>query len=571
MHRIVRRALAVWFAALLAVPAGWGSPPQSAQRPKLVVILVVDQMRTDYITLYGHQWTKGLRRLINEGAWFTEAAYPYLNTITCAGHATISTGTEPYKHGMILNSWWNRTEGKSESCTLDRGTPLVSLGQDLQGGGESAYHLRAPTLAEELRKQFGKEHARVASFSRKARSAVLLGGPDADAVVWLADQGVWTTSEAYPLEPFLRTFVSLNPIEKDLRKQWKLSLPKSKYLYKDAASGEKPEPSQWTTQFPHRLRNGSSSPDSSFYKAWTDSPFADEYLAHMARQTASAFRMGRGDGMDLLAISFSALDGVGHDFGPRSFEVQDTLVRLDATIGELLNFLDRQVGKGNYVVALSADHGVADVPEQFKGSGEGAGRVPTGRIMDVVMKVLSQHFGPGRHTIAAMYTDFYFADGVYERLLANPEVLEEVICAIRSVPGVDRVFRSDQLPGLRESHDPLERAAARSYFPERSGDLIIVPKQNWFFVPGREARSSGTTHGTAHPYDARVPVILWGTGVRPGKYSQPASPADIAPTLAALAGIVMPEATGRVLHEAVGLPEKNQLARPDDSLLDSPR
>jgi phosphopentomutase len=188
-----------------------------------------------------------------------------------------------------------------------------------------------------------------------------------------------------------------------------------------------------------------------------------------------------------------------------------------------------------------------------------------------VEKLLSKHFGKpnGRYVAATQYTDFYFANGVYSKLLDNPAVLEEVIAAIQKTEGIARVFRSDLLPGLRESHDPMERAAALNYFPGRSGDLILVPKENWFFVPGRDGMTVAT-HGTAHPYDARVPVILYGPGIRRGRYSQPATPADIAPTLASLVGLTMPEATGRVLHEALALPEKNQLAQPD-SLLDSPK
>ncbi len=560
--------LAVWIAAPAWQPAA-AQRQEAPARPKLLVILVVDQMRSDYITAYGHQWTKGLRRLVDHGAWFTEGAYPYLNTVTCAGHATISTGAVPAVHGMILNSWWNRASAVSESCTRDYHTPLVTFGEPLEGG-ESAIFLRAPTLAQRLREQLGKEQARVAAFSRKARSAIMLAGKDADAVAWLAEDGIWTTSQAYPAQPFLRTFFGSNPVAKDVRKKWTLSLARSKYLYKDSALGERPQPPHWTARFPHRLRNGTLRPDADFYGAWNDSPFADEYVARMARTAVDALDLGQRDGAtDLLAISFSTLDGVGHDFGPRSFEVQDTLVRLDATIGKLLAYLDDEVGKGNYTVALSADHGVADVPEQMNVLGEDAGRVPTGRTVEAVMKVLEKHFGEGRHVIAQMYTDFYFADGAYQKLLEHPAVLEEVIAALQRVPGVARVLRGDLLPERRESPDPVERAAALNYFPERSGDLIIVPKLNWFFVPGRGS-STPATHGTAHPYDTRVPVLLWGAGIRGGKYSQPATPADIAPTLAALAGIVLPEATGRVLHGALAPQKKIEVAMPD-SLLDSPK
>jgi predicted AlkP superfamily pyrophosphatase or phosphodiesterase len=416
-------------------------------------------------------------------------------------------------------------------------------------------------MAQRLRERFGQENVRVVSLSRKARSAMMLAGPKADVVVWHSGGGNWATSVMYDTPDFLVDFLRANPVEKDFRAVWNRTLPGSRYLYQDRARGERPSAQHWSDRFPHRLRENSGQPDAAYFSAWSVSPFVDDYLGQMAVAVTDHMRLGRQPGTDVLAIGFSSLDSVGHAFGPRSHEVQDTLVRLDVTIGRLLDHLDRSVGRANYVVALSADHGVATIPEQLLVEGEDAGRVASTRVFQAAQQAAEKHLGPGRHVQAAMYTDLYFTAGTYPKLRDRPEALAEVMEAIARVPGVARVFRGDDLPLRRNSGHPLERAAALSYFPGRSGDLIVVPRENWFFVTASNGRTPAT-HGTAHWYDARVPVIFWGHGIRPGKYSVAASPADIAPTLAALCGVDLIEADGRVLGEALAPVEKIRVSRP---------
>jgi predicted AlkP superfamily pyrophosphatase or phosphodiesterase len=549
-----RRLSLLALAALLPASSVFAQKKRAPKPPPLVVILVVDQMRSDYITEYGHQWGRGLKRLVEEGAWFHEGAYPYLNTVTCAGHATISTGSFPSTHGMILNGWWDRARGKSVSCTEDALSPVVSYGRPTSGGA-SARNLSFPTLAEQLREHLGERRVRVVSLSAKARSAIMLAGHSAQVAVWFeANTGSWVTSSAYDsgLE-FLPRFLKARPVEQDFGRSWTKLLPESAYLYPDDAPGEHPPISGWTRVFPHALRGLNEHPDATFYAAWRASPFIDEYLAAMAKAAVDELRLGRGRATDLLAVSFSALDVVGHDFGPQSHEVQDVLVRLDVAIGSLLTHLDRTVGKENYVVAFSSDHGVASLPEQYAGTNGGdSGRVSVSEIRRRVEGALQPRLGNGRIVAQALYTDLYFSNGVYNKLRENPAAMDAAIQAIHSVPGVWRVFRGDLLPQRKSSDDPVERAAALSYFPGRSGDLIIVPKPNWFFVPSLgSSQPGGTTHGTLHPYDARVPVILLGRGIKPGKYSGAATPADLAPTLAHLCGFNMPGADGRVLMEAL--------------------
>ena len=320
------------------------------------------------------------------------------------------------------------------------------------------------------------------------------------------------------------------------------------YAYKDEGEGERP-PAGWGITFPHVLKGTSGKPDQTFYNLWQASPFSDAYLGRLAENAVDALHLGQGPATDYLGVSFSATDTVGHAFGPRSQEIQDVLLRLDRTIGALLDHLDRAVGADRYVVALTADHGIAPIPEQLILEGRDAGRIDTNAISARAEQAAKAVLGDGKYLSSVLYTDVYFAPGVYSKLVAKPEALKAVVDAIRSVPGVLRVFRGDQLPSQRTSKDPLERAASLSYFPGRSGDLIVVPKPYWIL-----SMSAGTTHGSGNGYDQRVPVMFLGARVKAGSYQQSASPADIAPTLASLCGIAMPKAQGRVLREALTAP-----------------
>ncbi len=518
-------------------------------RPKLLVMLVVDQMRGDYIDRYGGQWTGGLRRLADEGAWFREAGYPYLNTVTCAGHATIGTGSLPRTHGLALNEWWDRTAGREVTCTADPNAPLVSYGTPAKGG-DSSWRLEVPTLADALRAQLDPA-PRVVTVSLKARAAIMLAGHGGTAVTWM-DGNDWVTSTAFadaPV-PFVQRFVTANPVAAELGEVWTRALDASAYLFADDGLGERPLRG-WGPTFPHPLAGDGTGTDADRWERWRRSPYSDAYLGRLAEAAIDALKLGQGPGLDYLGVSFSALDLVGHRFGPRSQEVQDMLVGLDRTVGHLLDHLDRTVGRGRYVVAFSADHGVAPIPEQMAALGLSAGRVDLRHMASRVEEVLQPWLGPGRHLAATNYTDLYFAPGVYDRLRARPDAMRAVLAAIRAEPGIWKVYRSEELQSADASaaSDLLMRAAAESYVPDRSGDLLVVPRPYWILS------SDATTHGSANWYDQHVPLVLMGAGVRPGQYLTRASPADVAPTLAFLAGVTLARPDGRVLSEALVLPD----------------
>src|SRR5688572_9043684 len=363
MRRAYARRLMFGGAAVLVTwLAIFSWPNQDQTAPRLVVLLVVDQLRADYLTQFAHRWRGGFRTLLAEGAYFTRAEYPYLNTVTCAGHATISTGTLPRTHGLILNRWWHRDERRTWNCVDDEAVTPVTYGGPAKLGS-SAKRLLVPTLADELRAQ--KPGARVVSLSLKPRSAIPLAGGGGTAVTWLDEEAhTFVTSSAFATGPVaeVRAFMDADNFERDQERTWTLQVRDTTYRAPDLDSDERPR-AGWTSLFPHPLA-GIRAADTQFISRWERSPFGDAYLGRMASALGDRLRLGRGTTTDYLAVSFSALDMLGHDFGPESREVEDLLMQLDATLGALIQRLDDTVGRGGYVLALTADHGVAEIPDQ---------------------------------------------------------------------------------------------------------------------------------------------------------------------------------------------------------------
>lgn len=549
-------------ALLLAVAAG---RPDAQTSPSLVVILVVDQMRADYLRTFERHWQRGFRTLLQEGTVFERAAYPYMGTYTCPGHATIGTGTFPRTHGMISNAWYHRDQGESPECTADSTVAAVSYGREVRTGASPA-RLLAPTLADELRAQ--KPGARVVAISLKSRGAITLAGRAGEAVVWFDDTaGAFATSRTYAAAPVpeVKQFIDAYSHEYDFGRVWTLLGPPHGYVYGDAGIGERP-PTGWTGLFPHALvlagraggagAQGAAAPTPAQQAAtaqqnavtlsglWQSTPFANTYLGRMAVSLVNAFRLGQRGQTDFLSISFSTLDDVGHAFGPESREVEDILRHLDVTLGELIDALDARVGRSNYVLALSADHGV--VP--YAGFGRG-GRVHTDDVRDRIDETLTERLGPlerGSYVASIGSGNVYLNAGVFERLKADGPAMVALERAILAMPGVARVLRADRLSD--SSPDEVVRAAALSHVPGRSGDLIIVTQEHWVLL-GRTVYA--TNHGTHYAYDTNVPLILLGSGIGTGRVTAAATPADIAPTLARRVGITMPRAEGRVLTEAL--------------------
>jgi type I phosphodiesterase/nucleotide pyrophosphatase len=536
----MRRLRLSWAFLLLA----WARVAQGepAERPRLVVLLVVDQLHADYVTWYGAGWKRGLRRLYDGGAWFDQAAYPFLNTLTCVGHATLGTGTYPHRHGMVLNAWYDRRAQTTVECTHDADAPLVPYGGAGPAAGaregESARNLLVPALPDAMAEQLAPR-PRTVAFSWKARSTLGLAGHHPDVALWFQD-GRWVTSRAFasaPL-PWLEKTIAANPVEAMLAKPWTELMPPASYRFEDGAPWERPPPG-WSAVFPHCFEG------SARLKLWGSSPGPDEYLGRLARAAIEEMHLGAGPSTDYLAVSFSMLDIVGHSFGPKSHEVQDVLYRLDGVIGDLFDTLDRRVGAGRYVVALSADHGIAAIPEELQREGQDAGRIAASDLKKKAEEAIARELGGGPAVASVEFHEIYLLPGVYDRLAQKPGALERTLAALRTLPGIADALAGPPLEHVTATSSAAARAAALSYFPGRSGDLLVVAKPNWIFG------ALGTNHGSMNRYDQHVPVILYGARIKAGKYHRAVSPADIAPTLAQLAGVRLPGAEGSVLGEAL--------------------
>lgn len=541
------RSLVVGLLLALMCPARAGAqapatPVSTTPRPSLVVIVVVDQMRADYLAAMRDRWTDGLARLTRDGAVMEQTFYPYLQTVTCAGHATVGTGAFPSTHGIIANAWWRGT--RSAPCTED---PTVSPVAYEPGGdrdGHSAVQLLVPTLGDRLRAH--DPDSRVVTLSTKPRSAIMLAGKGG-LVTWLDERNVWATSTAYVdgrYSPVSR-YLAEHPRSTLRGEVWERTADRTTYTGEDGAIGETP-PRGWTSTFPHPLRGAPGTAEREFNTLWENSPYSDEALAGLTATLVRDLRLGKSGHTDYLGVSFAALDYVGHKFGPDSHEVQDTLLRLDRTLGQLLRVLDEAVGPGGYVLGLTADHGVAPIPESRALAGLEGGRVEKRAVLDTVTSALAPALGPGRHAVRMDGAQVYLSAEAQARVEANPALLEPAMRAVAAMTGVDRVLPAAGLERQRESPDPVVRAAALSHVTGRSGQLVVITKPYYI---ASDPNPDATTHGTHQAYDQHVPMIFFGAGVKAGRYRDAASPADLAPTLADRIGLPMPGTDGRPLRQ----------------------
>ena len=455
---------------------------------------------------------------------------------------------------MISNEWWDREQQKDVTCTSDSSVKSIRYGGDTTDGGDTVNKMLIPAFADELKYQSAKP-THVVTFSLKARAAITMAGHQGDAVTWLdSAKGLWMTSSAYPVAPFVEEYAKTHPISADFGKTWSPLLPESAYAYDRTAVGSI-TPYGAAVPFPHPLRgaDGNSKPDGVFYGQWSASPYSQTYLAEMAADAVDKLHLGRGPGTDYLGVSFSSLDYVAHAFGPRSWEVQDELARLDRDLATLFAHLDKSVGRANYVVAFSADHGGAPIPEDLKKTGIDSGWLSLEEVRNRAEKALESFEIPKPAIASVGGSDIYLKPGVLDKLQSLPQAYDALIKAIESVPGVAKVYLANEVEGRPSTLNPILRAESNSFYKPRSGDLIIVPKPYWPWDYGtaKSPRRYGTTHGTPYYYDQRVPVIFMGYGIQPGEYHADATPADIAPTLAEICGITLVSRDGHVLPDAL--------------------
>lgn len=531
---------------LLQSPA-WGAQAPPA-RPKLVVVIVIDQLRPDYLERFRSHFTKGgFNLFLQRGASFTGAKYQHAITSTCPGHAVVLTGSYAKVNGIVANDWYDAAAGREVYCATDTTVALIGV----SGEGRSPRNLIGFTVGDEL-SLASNGRSRIVTVAGKDRSAIMLGGHLADGAYW-TDDTLFVSSTYYmkELPAWVRRFNGSGVMTAYAGKSWNRLLPPAAYagLGPDDMAGEENVEGRGRT-FPHTLP--ASSPAPRFATSLEYSPFHNEVIAEFAMLAIQAESLGTDAQADLLAIGFSALDRVGHAYGPQSHEVMDLMVRTDRLLERLFLFLDRWVGLGNTLIVLTADHGVAPLPEVVRRIKPEAatGRVNPATIFSAVKAGLEARYGsapnPGwvlHHVPPMLYLN---ERALQAKGIAIPEAERVAKDAAQSVPVVHEVLTSSEM-----SHQRIQNVAsgsAMSFHPSRSGNLLYQLRP--YYILGEEA--TGADHGSPWDYDAHVPLLWFGTGVAPGRHPEAVSMADVAPTLALMLGIARPGGTdGKVLKQVL--------------------
>ena len=547
--------------------------PTAQKRPRLVLLIVVDQFRYDYLERFGDLFgPNGFRRLMRDGASWTQSNYDHMPTYTAPGHGTMMTGAYPAESGIIGNEWLDRPSGKRiTSVTDDTVKPLGGIPTEPPS---SPSRLMASTVGDELRLATN-DRSKVIGISVKDRSAILPAGRHANAAYWFStNSGTMVSSTYYfnQLPAWVTSFNNTKPADKYFGTKWERVLPEDEYVKRVGPDNPKWEDvsNAWTPDtntFPHTVTGGVNAPGSKFYIALDYTPFTNEMLVSFAEQAIVNEQLGADDDTDVLTVSFSANDYVGHRFGPYSQEVMDVTLRTDRNIATLLDFVDARVGLANTLIAFTADHGVSPIPEHAAAMGLGGGRIPFATVMGKIQAAISARYNPHgktpdptadyllRFQEGTAWREWFINNNIYfnyDALKRDGVDVEEfsqvVVRAALSVPGIARCFtRLQLLRGATSVTDPIERRALHGFYPSRSGDVVMVAEPYKYI-----AETITATHGSPYSYDTHVPTIIMGAGVNPGRYLEAATPADIAPTLSALLRITAPSnSTGRVLVEAL--------------------
>jgi predicted AlkP superfamily pyrophosphatase or phosphodiesterase len=541
-RRVVLLALTVCGLGGPGLPTPPPTLEAAATRPRLVLVLSVDQMRFDYLTRFAPLYTGGLKMLRERGAVFTNARYRHACTETGPGHSVILSGRSPKNSGIVGNDWYDAVSRKNMNVVDD---PVhVAVGG--RGRGASPRNFIGFTVGDVLKKQ--SPRSRVVGVAGKDRSAILMAGHRADAAYWYGAGGAMVTSSYYAAEPaaWLTAFNEKHVPDRYAGEKWTRLLPDEgaylKYAGPDDVKGE------WDnkdTVFPHAVRGRPG--EDLYYDDLRRTPFADELILAATLEAMSAHGLGADDDTDLLAIGFSATDSIGHTYGADSQELMDQLLRLDRTLQTLLDELERRVGLSRVLVVLSADHGVLPLVEVLQARGVAARRTGPEALRQPVEAALEARF-PGITGLVASWDGpnvYLDLDALGRQRLHRADAEKAVIEGLMKSGLVDRVYTHANLLGEAPADDPEFRLFRNAFFQPRSAHLITRLKPYVYIG----SYVGGTSHGTVQDYDRHVPVIFMGTGVKPGQHDAESGPEDIAPTLGALVGLDYPEQDGRTLME----------------------
>lgn len=526
-------------------------------KPKLVVGIVIDQFRFDYLSRFAAHYlpasdtSGGFNRLLGKGALMTEARYSHSGTYTAPGHSAFLSGLTPGQSGIVSNEWFDRTgnggKGTEQYCVSDTTVNAVGIASQSRAGKMSPKNFNGTTLGDFLRDS--DAGSRSIGIAIKDRGAILPAGVKAKGAFWFdPETGNWISSTHYfpdgALPQWTQDFNAKKLPESYLGKTWTKLLPENLYAVKDTAAGEAALVGEEQPVFPHTVKDLTKLTDPRFrrskrFDAVAPTPFGNELTIAIAEAALIGEQLGQRGPTDLLTVSFSSPDYCGHLFGPDSQEQMDILIRLDRQLDLFFKFLDAKVGFENCLIVLSADHGVAPLPEQTKG-GE---RLFKKDLVEALNAAVTPKYP---QVIREFYNDEVYLDTAVIRAKGfNAAEVEKFIGEeakkLRGIAGY--ITRTDILKG---NLDATGKMVANSFNMYRSGDVHILVKPNMFFAYGQ----TGTTHGTPYDYDTHVPILICGAGVRQGRYSNSSTIIDIAPTLCNVLGLPVPQGrTGRVLTE----------------------
>jgi predicted AlkP superfamily phosphohydrolase/phosphomutase len=496
----------------------------AAPKPKLVVLIVFDQFRYDYLTRFRSEYKGGFARLLTRGANFSNAYYDHFPTVTAPGHATMMSGATPSISGIIGNDWYERQANRSVNAVSDPTVELLGLSpSDPKEAvtnppaipGTSPRRMLVSTVGDELKRVSPK--SKVIGISFKDRGAVFTAGHMADAAYWYHEpSGKWISSTYYfpKLPDWVQSYNDSRPLDRYMGAMW---LDK---------------------ELPHNERGTAT--------GLPASPFGNQHLEEFAERIITNEKLGQRGVTDILTVSFSAHDKAGHITGPDSPEVKEISIQTDRQLEQFFRFLDAKVGLINTLVVMTSDHGVAAMPELNKERVPG-GRVVANTVRDVVLKALIDKFGAGRWILNTYDHSLYLnTELMAAKSLDRAEVNKFVAQVVQAIPHVARAYTREQLMSGMISNDQIGRRVQNGFFAPRAADVYLLMEPNWIFS------SKDAAHGSVYSHDAHVPLILMGQGIKPGNYRQSVIVNDIAPTLASILEIETPSGSiGRALAEAI--------------------
>lgn len=544
---VIRRAVLLAAAACMAACSGLNRPDaaapaaaQAEQHPRLVVLLVVDGLpQRQVLQLRDQYGPDGLARLLDRGAWWSQVRYPYAFTVTAAGHAALATGATPARTGIVGNNWLDPQTGANVYNTADAQHRYI--GHPTQAGdGTSPRNLLVPTLGDVLRER--EPQAKVLAVSGKDRGAILPAGQRGVAYMYQASTGQFASTTYYmDRHPaWVEAFHAGKPADRWLGQRWEPLLPDTAY------ARSLPDNQPWYAGRLKQLPLALPTAGPAYYGALLSSPFADQLTLDFALAAVRGEQLGQDEVPDLLAISLSGHDYVNHATSAESRFSQDHLLQLDRQLQAFFQALDAQVGAGRWVAALSADHGFTRAPEVARAAGGDAGRLDFAPVLARVNAGLAQSFGGAAPLVRGTPASGLLVDrALAARLgLSVEAVAQQARVLLLQEPAIAAAATASELQSGARAGEPLVTAMRRGWHPQRSGDVQYVLRQGWMVA------AAGSTHGSPWDEDTRVPLLLWGPPwVRPGRIDTPATPLDLAPTLATLLRIPPPPAAeGRALQ-----------------------